>query len=102
MKAPNAIELSGLWKALNVAEATPVGGDFDEHAKYEVDAAIAWLAREQPLRPRMPRVLPSPERICPDCRAERADYEPGGVDGRGGWLPMCPNCGSRADPEATP
>jgi NMD protein affecting ribosome stability and mRNA decay len=32
--------------------------------------------------------------VCPDCAVERADYE--GPDGA--WLPICPNCGSQADP----
>lgn len=54
MKAPNIYELSGLWKALDVAAATPIGGDYDENSMLEVQAAIVWLKREQPLRPRVP------------------------------------------------
>ena len=49
MRNPNAKALSGLWKALNAAEATPVGGDFDEEGHEEVLAAIAWLMKEQPM-----------------------------------------------------
>lgn len=54
MKAPNAFELSGLWHALNVAEAAPVGGDFDETAAWEVERAIKWLTLNQPKNPRVP------------------------------------------------
>lgn len=40
-----------------------------------------------------PNSEPTPERICPDCGTERADYE-----GIGKYLPTCPHCGSRCAP----
>lgn len=46
MKAPSAPALRGLWAALNVAEATPVGGDFTEANMRDIDEAIIWLQHE--------------------------------------------------------
>ncbi len=48
MKAPSAPAYRGLWAALNVANATPVGGDFTEANMRDIDEAIAWLQREAP------------------------------------------------------
>lgn len=46
MRAPSAKALRGLWAALNVAEATPAGGDFTEARLGDVQAAIEWLQTE--------------------------------------------------------
>jgi hypothetical protein len=46
MRFPSDSVLSGLWKALNAADATPAGGDFDEEGLNDVAAAINWLQRE--------------------------------------------------------
>ncbi len=47
MRHPSPQALSGLWKALNAAEATPTGGDFTEEGRKDVLAAIEWLQKNQ-------------------------------------------------------
>lgn len=61
MRAPTAIELSGLWKALDLVERVSIRETqsliamrmLDDNDKAEIEAAIEWLKRNQPLKPRV-------------------------------------------------
>lgn len=55
-----------------------------------------WLALREILiiRLAVPDDAPALAFVCPDCKAERADYE--GPNGQ--WLHLCPSCSSTADP----